>query len=389
MSESSATKTPYFRLSGFYFFYFATLGAFLPYWGLYLKDIAFTPLQIGEVMAVVMGTKIIAPNLWGWLADHSGKRVLIIQVAAMFATLAFSALLFFQGYWWVMLVMVIFSFFWNAALPQFEATTMNHLGEGTHHYSKIRLWGSVGFIVSVAGLAPLFDRFGVQWLPIIVLLLLAGIWLNTLLVKERPGQVAHVEQASLIETLSQPVVIALLVTCFLAQASHGPYYAFFSIYLQDHGYSTSLIGQLWALGVAAEVGVFLLMHRWLPHYGARYLLLAALLITAVRWFLIAAWVDSLPVLLFAQLMHAASFGILHASAIHLIHQLFPGRLQGRGQALYSSLSFGLGGAVGIYLSGRVWVAIGPEWIYVMGAVLAAAAFMVAWVYIRQHPVHEA
>jgi len=168
------------------------------------------------------------------------------------------------------------------------------------------------------------------------------------------------------------------VSCLLAQASHGPYYTFFSIYLEDLGYTRTLIGVLWALGVVAEIIIFLLMHRLLPCYGARNLLLTALLITVIRWLLIAAQPQNLPILLIAQIMHAASFGILHASAIHMVHRLFPGRLQGRGQALYSSLSFGLGGAIGSLLSGYVWSNLGASWIYYMAAIMAGIGYLVAW-----------
>lgn len=125
------------------------------------------------------------------------------------------------------------------------------------------------------------------------------------------------------------------------------------------------------------------MHRLLPRYGARHLLLAALAVTVLRWLIIASQPLNMPLLLIAQLMHAASFGILHASAIHMIHQLFPGRLQGRGQALYSSLSFGLGGAIGSLLSGYVWTEMGPSWIYYMAAIMAGFGLLIAWWGVRE------
>ncbi len=368
----------YAQLSGFYFFFFASLGAFLPYWGLYLQSLSFSPEAIGELMAVIMITKVVGPNLWGWIADHSGKRIHIIRLTTFMAAAVYAALLWVVDYWWMMLTLALFSFFWNTALPLFEATTMNSLGAQTQHYSKIRLWGSIGFIITVTGLAPLFDIYGVRLLPLIVLILLLFMWLDTLLVRDReilhPGE----SQPRLLITLRQPVVIALMASCLLAQASHGPYYAFFSIYLEHHEYSRTLIGLLWALGVVAEIIVFLFMHRLLPRFGARNLLIAALLITVIRWLLIASQPQSLTLLLFAQIMHAASFGMLHASAIQMVHFLFPGRLQGRGQALYSSLSFGLGGAMGSLLSGYVWTDFGPSWIYYMAATMAGLVYLIAW-----------
>ncbi|WP_018953196.1 MFS transporter [Thioalkalivibrio sulfidiphilus] len=370
--------TPYWKLSGFYFFYFASIGAFVPYWGLYLRDQGFNPAQIGELMAIIMATKIIAPNVWGWLADTTGQRTWVIRVAALLALVCFSGVTLYSGYWWMAAMMALFSFFWNAALPQFEALTMNRLGSRTNRYARIRLWGSIGFIASVALLGPLFERVEVSVLPWIVLVLLAAMWLTTLVVSDGPPGVQARSTSSLLATLRRPEVLALILACFLMQASHGPYYAFFTIYLEDNGYSRTMAGQLWALGVLAEVGVFLMMHRWLPRFGAWPLLMVAIGVTAVRWWLLASLPQLLPVMLLTQVMHAASYGLYHAAAISLIHEFFPGRLQGRGQALYSSLSFGLGGALGSLASGHVWDGIGPHWVYIMASGLAALGLIVAW-----------
>jgi len=368
----------YWRLSGFYFFYFASLGALIPYWGLYLKSLNYSVVEIGELVAIIMGTKIIAPNIWGWIADHTGRHVKIVRLASLLATLTFALVFMVQGYWWMALVMSLFSFFWNAALPQFEVTTLNHLGADVHRYSSIRLWGSIGFILAVTVLGLLFDRQGTGWLPMVLVGLFAGIWLSSLLVPEKTDSHPPLDHIPLREVLKKPAVISLLLVCFLVQASHGPYYTFYTIYMAAHGYSESLIGQLWALGVIAEVGVFLKMHHWLPRYGARRLLIVATGLTSLRWLLLAWFVDNLPVMVLTQTLHAASFGLYHAVAIHLIHRLFRGRLQGRGQALYSSLSFGAGGAVGSFAAGYLWEGIGAEWMYLAAALTALLSSWVAW-----------
>jgi len=372
----------YWRLSGFYLFYFATLGALIPYWGLYLKSLGFSAVEIGELVAIIMATKIVAPNVWGWIADHTGRRMAIVRGACLLAAIAFAGVFLGHGYWWLALVMSLFSFFWNAALPQFEATTLNHLGAETHRYSSIRLWGSIGFILAVAGLGFVFERAGTGSLPQILLILFAGIWISSLLVPE--GAAAHqpLNEEPLRRVLRRPAVLSLLLVCFLIQASHGPYYTFYSLYLVANDYSETVVGQLWALGVLAEIGVFLKMHHWLPRFGARNLLLVATALTALRWLLIAFFVDQIWVIVGAQTLHAASFGIYHAVAIHLIHQLFRGRHQGRGQALYSSLSFGAGGAAGSLVAGYRWEGVGAQWMCVAAAATAVLAGWIAWQYIE-------
>ncbi len=373
---------PYWRISAFYLFYFASLGAFVPYWTLYLQSLEFDARSIGELMAIIMATKIIAPYLWGWIADHTGKGMVIIRIAAICSVITFLGVFLGSDFWWLALVMTLFSFFWNAELPQFEANTMNHLGADTHKYSVIRLWGSLGFIFSVVGLGIWLNKSDINLVPQVVFVLYALIAISSFLVPEKNGH-KHLQQSGAIShVLKQPVVMALLIVCFLAQMSHGPYYTFFSIYLKQHAYDSITIGSLWALGVIAEVIVFIYMYRLMPNFGPRKLLLAALLLTSLRWILIGHYIEHLGVLLFAQVLHAASFGLYHAVSIELFHRLFKGKHQGRGQALYSSISFGAGGAVGSYLSGVLWDQTSAATIFNLSALAAASAFVIAWQFIR-------
>ncbi|MDH5232868.1 MAG: MFS transporter [Gammaproteobacteria bacterium] len=372
----------YWRLSGFYLFYFASLGAIVPYWGLYLQSLDYSIREIGEIVAVITATKIVAPNIWGWIADHTGQRINIIRSASLFSVLIFSLVFWQNSYGWMMAIMLAYSFFWNATLPQFEAVTLSHLDKQIHRYSNIRLWGSIGFVISVGLLGAVLEQHGAGLLPVIIVVLLAGIWISSLLTPDRAYKTDARPVEKLTEVFKKPTVIALFIGCFLLQASHGPYYAFFSIYLEQHGYSRSLIGQLWALGVIAEIVIFMFMQNWLPRFGARFLLLIALLLTALRWYLTATQVDSHLVIFFAQLLHAASFGVFHAVAIHLIYHHFPGRLQGRGQALYSSLSFGAGGAFGALYAGYLWNSMGSTWVYLSASILALMAAILCWSYIR-------
>ncbi|OGT21969.1 MAG: MFS transporter [Gammaproteobacteria bacterium RBG_16_57_12] len=369
---------PYWRLSGFYLFYFASLGVLVPYWSLYLKSLGYSAVQIGELLAIIMATKIVSPNIWGWIADHTGKRMAIVRSGSLLAALAFLGVFLGSGYWWLMGVMLLFSFFWNAALPQFEATTMTHLGDEPHRYSTIRLWGSIGFILAVAALGPVLEQHGATLVPAVLLILIMAIWLMSLLVPERAAGYLPLNHERLANVLRRPQVLALLLVCLLMQASHGPYYTFYTIYLEAHGYSRGLIGQLWALGVIAEVILFLALHRLVPRFGLRRLLLSALLLAALRWVMIGWFVDNLPLLIVAQLLHAASFGVYHGVAIQLIHRYFTGRHQGRGQALYSSMSFGLGGALGALYSGYAWDSLSPQTTFMLAALISLVSFVVAW-----------
>jgi PPP family 3-phenylpropionic acid transporter len=383
-----ARATPYWRLSGFYLFYFATLGALLPYWALYLQDLGHDALAIGQLMALLMASKIVAPNIWAWLADRSGRRMPLVRWAAAGTLACFCGVFAGNSFAWLAVVVLAFGFFFNAALPQFEATTLNHLGREAHRYSHVRVWGSIGFIVSVLSLGMLFDVAGRALLPFGMALLLAATWLVSCTVPEAGAAAVAVAPPPTRAVLGRREVVALLLASLLMQASHGPYYSFFSIHLDAAGYAANTIGGLWALGVIAEVFVFLFAHRLLVRFGARQLLVTSLALTVLRWLAIGWLVDSLAWLVCAQLLHAASFGSYHAAAMHMVHRLFPASHQGRGQALYSSLSFGAGGALGSLLGGYAWSAFGAAPTWFAAALVALLGLAVCSYGLRPPPVSE-
>ena len=377
---------PYWRLSGFYFFYFAFVGVMSPYWGLYLKSLEFSALQIGVLMSLLAVMRIFAPNVWGWMADHTGRRVLIVQVAAAASLVAFAGVFFGSGFMWLFVVMGLMSFFWSASLPLVEATTLSHLGERTESYGRIRLWGSVGFIVAVVGVGYVLDWAPISSLPWMVLAFLGGIALFSRHIPEAPVMRAEAAQQTVWRVLRKPEVMALIAACFLMSAAHGPYYTFYSIYLVEHAYSKSSVGWLWAVGVICEIGVFLWMPHLLRHFSLRQILLFSFAMAVLRFLLIAWGVEWFPVVLFAQMLHAFSFGAYHAAAVALIHHYFHGRNQARGQAIYASLSFGAGGALGSLYSGYTWEALGPQLTFSIAAALALLAMLV--LLLKLKPVAE-
>ncbi|MGZ8186179.1 MAG: MFS transporter [Methylobacter sp.] len=372
---------PYWRLSGFYFFFFATLGGHLPYWSLYLKDSGFNAVEIGKLSALLFGTKIIAPNLWGWIADHTCKSLRIIRLASFFAALIFAGFLFTHSYFWFAWITIGFSFFWNAVLPQFEAATLFHLKSEPHRYSQIRLWGSFGFIVTVLTIGWLLDSQPITVLPQVITALLILTWGVTLITPQ-----AHVTSdgsapVSLLHLLKKPAVLAFLAVYMILQVAHAPYYVFYSIYLNHYHYTGTLTGFLWALGVLAEIFLFIYMRHLLKRFSLRQILLCSILLSLVRWLLIAWYADYLGVLIIAQLLHAATFGSAHVAAIHLVQLYFGHQHQGKGQALYSSVGMGLGGMLGSLFGGYYWEALSPELVFTMAAIACSVAFVIAYMWV--------
>lgn len=370
------SPVPYWRLSAFYFFYFSFVGAMAPYWGLYLKSLGFAAFQIGVLMSLLQVMRMFAPNVWGHLADRSGRRVPIVQAATLVCLITYLGVFVDQSFWWMFAVMSLISFFWSAPLPLVEATTLTHLGEHTERYGRIRLWGSIGFILVVLGLGSALDHYAVELVPWVVLGLLIGIWLTSRLIPEAVVTHAGQTHTPLTEVLRRPQVWALLAAAILMAAAHGPYYTFFTIHLVEAGYSKTFAGWMWALGVICEIGVFLIMPRVLRQVRVETVFLLTLLTAALRFLVIGWWVDRLPVLIVAQALHALSFGAYHAAAMALVHRHFRGRIQARGQALYNSLAFGVGGTAGSLYAGAAWDSLGAAWTFSLGASLAGLATIV-------------
>ncbi|WP_122413461.1 MFS transporter [Pseudomonas viridiflava] len=367
-------QLPYWRLSGFYLCYFALLGSSAPFMALYLHHLGFSSARIGELIAIPMLMRCVAPNLWGWLGDYTGRRLAIVRFGAVCTLLAFSLILLDHSYAWLAMVMALYAFFWHAILPQFEVITLAHLQGQTARYSQIRLWGSIGFILAVVVLGRLLEWFSLDLFPHMLLTVMAGIAISSWWVPNAQPAVSSrpSDEGGFLRQLSRPGVLAFYLSVALMLLSHGPYYTFLTLHLEALGYSRSLIGVLWSVGVVAEVLMFMVMSRVLQRFSVRQVLLASFLLAAVRWLLLGAFAEHLLVLLVAQVMHAATFGSFHAAAIHFVQRSFGPRQQGQGQALYAALS-GVGGAFGALYSGYSWTALGPFWTFAIASLAALAA----------------
>ncbi|MFA6178286.1 MAG: MFS transporter [Candidatus Methylopumilus sp.] len=361
---------PYWRLSGFYFAYFAFVGAFTPFWSLYLKSLTFSAFQIAVLMSLFQVARIFSPSLWGWLADHLGRRVPIIQWLAGLSVLSYIGVFFGTGFSWLFAVMLSLSFFWSASLPLIETVTLGHLGDRFDRYGRIRMWGSIGFIAAVIGLGYLLDYTDIKALLWVVLALLVAVSLFSRNIPEPRITPHHTDDSSIWQIVRQKEVVALMTACFTMSAAHGVYYTFYSIYLVDHGYTAAQVGWLWALGVICEILIFLCMPVLTKRFGLRLILLVSLFLAFIRFAVIGWAVDFWWLILLAQTLHAATFGSYHAAAVALTHRYFKGRHQSKGQGLYTSVSYGIGGTFGAVISGFAWDAIGPSWTFTLSAAYA-------------------
>ncbi|MDN4502629.1 MFS transporter [Alteromonadaceae bacterium BrNp21-10] len=354
MPTTQQTSTSLFGLGLVYLLYFSQLGIMVPYIGVMLDGRGFSSAEIGELIAMITLTRVVGPNLWAALADKTGHYLPIIRIGSLLAVLSFLLLFWFDGYWGIALSMGLMMMFWTAILPQLEVVTLTTIAGDSGLYSKIRLWGSIGYILCSVVLGYLLDWFHsdvVIWASVTVL---AALFLSTLPISAPRQSSQHNEVGSMWQKLKAPVFMAFILSAILLQVSFGPFYGFFALYMLDIGYSGQQTGWFIALGVMAEVIIFLLAGRIISRFGIHRLLLICLLLAALRWYLLATLAGNILWLVFSQLLHAASFGLAHAASIQFIHRHFGKKFQSRGQAIYASIAFGGGGAIGNYVAGQLW-----------------------------------
>ncbi|RLA07127.1 MAG: hypothetical protein DRQ51_07195 [Gammaproteobacteria bacterium] len=221
-------KIAHYKISSFYFFYFALLGALLPYLGLYLKNNGFNSSDIGILLSIIAFTKIISPNVMGYIADRYNIVMTIVRLCSVLTLIGFMFLFLSQTFWQYLISLLIFSFFWNAQLSQFETHTLSFLKEDSHKYSHIRVWGSAGFVVAVIICGTAFTFIDIDNLLIILILLSSALLFNSFVIYDLTSNQTLNKSQSLWQVLKKPVVILILLLSFVLQATHGVYYSFYS-----------------------------------------------------------------------------------------------------------------------------------------------------------------
>ena len=378
-----------FNFAFFFFAYYAYLGAFTPYASLYFASKKMDVAEIGILMSMMQVTRIFGPTLWAWVADHTERRVRVLRVTAFAALVAFAGMFAGQTFAQFLLVMLALNSCTGAQGPLSEALMLSEMRGDLTHYGRLRLWGSVGFIVAVTCGGKLLDWQGVALMPWLAWGLLVLVVFASLRLRESPHAIVYHERPSVRKILKQREVIAFFASTFMMVAAHSALYVYYSLYLAQIGYSKTVIGLMWSLGVIAEIVFFYFQAPIFRRFGVKSLMLCSLLIAAVRFLMIGACPQSLVLLLLAQVMHAATFATHHSSSVLMMQRWFAGPLQASGQGLYFSISYGLGGSFGGMLLSLFWHEHDGHVIFYMASVMAALGFFAALLsFYWQRSAHE-
>ena len=360
------------HFSAFLFTYYAYAGTFSTYASLYFAANGLSVPQIGILVSLVPVMRIFGPNLWGWVADHTQQRARVLRLTAFGAFVSFCFIFVADSFAHYFVVLLLVNLFTSAQSPLSEALMLSEMRGDLSNYGKIRLWGSLGFILAVMGGGYMLDWFGVDallWLSAALLLLV--VW-AALRIRDVPHPLAEHDAPGLWSVLRLPEVGAFYLSAALMVAAHMAIYAFYSLYLERAGYSKPLIGAMWAVGVMVEVGFFYFQSRFFARFGARPIMLFAFGLTVVRFLITGAAPGLVWLMVLAQLMHAVTFAAHHSACVVTMQRWFAGPLQASGQALYMSVAYGIGGTAGGLLMTFCWDRLGPQEMFYVAASLAAA-----------------
>lgn len=385
MAPASARAADIARLYGLYFAFVGASGPYLPllfsHWGM-------TAFQIGALVALGHLIRIVAPPVWGWAADRHGRIRVLLQAGA--GVMAAMCLLLPQAgaldpsarFAAAAVVMALLYLAAAGQVPLTESMSLR-LAEGdVGRYGRMRVWGSVGFIVAVAGFGPLLDIAGVGLVPYLLAATSIALLLATRRLPAATELPARAAGARLRDELLQPALLAFLAAALLTIVAHAPFYAFFSLYLEGLGYSRTAIGLFWALGVVAEIVLFLCQKRFFDRFPATGLLAVTLALCVLRFLMTAEAAGMGPVaatltLAAAQVLHAATFALNHSASMAVLYQRFGTRHQARAQSLYTAVAYGVGGALGAVGAGIIWQTWGAAATFRAAAVAAALGWLAA------------
>lgn len=382
MTASARQLAPFALLSASYFAHIGFFNTYLPLW---MKDLGYGLIAISLVTATQSATRLFAPFLWGWLSDHSGERVRLMRWCATVSLLG-SVSLAFDGIThqllWLMAVMLLL-FTHNSALVPISETTLSHLVTRSGQfdarlYGRVRLCGSLGFLVTVLVAGWWFERFGlssfVWWAWVSLGVVAASVWWMPDL-RESPH--THEHARPLMDVLLNRQVQLLLAAAFFHVLAHIGLYAFFSLYLDSLGYSKTAIGLFWALSVAAEIVWFFTQSRWLPRLSLSGWVTLCSVLTALRMGVTAQWAGVWALLALMQVLHAFTFAAHHTANVALISHYFPGKLRGRGQALYTVVAYGSTGVLGSLAGGVLSERLGLAAVFWMCSAMSLVAAALA------------
>jgi PPP family 3-phenylpropionic acid transporter len=365
-----------FRFAGYYGAVFLALGVYLPFWPVWLAGRGLGAAEIGLLLALTSWVKVLSVPPVARLADRTGRPKGVIVLLAAASLASFAAFFLAERFWAILAVQLLTALAFHGLIPLAESHTMRAVGAAEIDYGRVRLWGSIAFILGALGAGELLARHEPGLLLWLILAALAATLAAALgLPERREPQPGAGPRPSLRALLSDRGFLLFVLGAALLQASHAVYYGFSALAWRAAGLGAATVGWLWAEGVLAEIVFFAAGGALLRRLGPRGLLALAGLGGLVRWTVLAG-TTALPALITVQLLHALTFGAAHLGAVHFIAQRAPPGLGATAQGLYAALSGGLAMGLASLLAGWLYGTIEARAFYAM-AVMSALGLALA------------
>jgi PPP family 3-phenylpropionic acid transporter len=349
-------------LSAFYFFYFALVGVYVIFMPKVLLDLGYNAVEVGIIYAAAPFMRFLLPFIFRHFVALTPKVYFLALILSFLSTVVFWGTV--DHFWLYLIANLVFGGAMGISLPYVETIALATLSK--HHYGKVRLWGSLGFM----GIALWLGK--VLTVPFEALYYLSAVTFltlifGTLLIRyDTTTHTSATEDAA----FSLSKYWAFWVSVFLMQVGFGGFYNFFTIYETSHGISLEMTSWMWSFGVICEI-VMLYFQGPLLQKNLLTILQFATLVTAGRWLILYLFPDSTPLTFASQSLHAISFALYHTAAITYVFSLYTQKKLA--QQFFLGIAFGLGGSVGAILSGQIY----GEYLFLVesGITLLASAIL--------------
>ncbi|MAH84216.1 MAG: 3-phenylpropionate MFS transporter [Rhodospirillaceae bacterium TMED8] len=363
------------RFALYYSTAFAVVGILMPFWPLWLQSKGLNVENIGAVMALGIAIKTLTNPMIAGVADVRGERKRIMSILIFLAVLTFALFHNVQGFWGILVITLMFQMCWSPNMPLMESLVMQTAKQNPINYGRVRLWGSMTFILSAWGLGYLLKEQPIDLVYWGALLFLMTTFFTTLSLPDTRIPRPQKGHQPLIRVLGDRTFVSLVIACGLIQSSHAVYYTFGTIHWQTAGHSEPVIGWLWAEGVIAEVVLFIWGAALIKKIGATKLIALGGLAGLIRW-VATGLTDALPALMILQLLHAFTFAATHLGAIYFIANRIDSQNSATAQSVYAGLVMGLALGLSVWVSGMLYANINSDTYHVM-AVMAAIGGILA------------
>lgn len=372
-------------LALFFAAYFGFVGLYSPFLGPYLKSIGHDLHVIALTVGMMQFMRIIGPFLWGSLSDYTDHRVRWIRVGA-FAGFVFSIFTFYfdQSIGYLIFFILLMNLSVSGLVPMSDALCMELCQGDLGRYGRLRVFGSLGFVLTVVVFGFVADHFGYKSYPVwVALSLLLSFVFSFLfhdvgknsssdLLRKKVGHLSFMQEVY--GLFSSVVLRRFWLASFFMVLSHGVFYAYYSLYLLENGYTERSIGGLWAFGVLCEVLFFIYQSRILKSGSLRAWLAVSYGLCAVRFLMTAMFPQSALLMMLSQGFHAFTFAAHHSASIAWLRVNVSSNLRVRGQAMYACIAYGLGGSAGTLLGRYVWEYWGYEYVFYFASLSGLLAF---------------